>query len=332
MGSGLKIKKSCTITSDAVCEPLEGFYCVEPSDNGCGAAQKHRSCEPGQYISQKGFNLLIWILQLTFSCVFIPRKTLFKMTVRRKHLSAASLLILMIKVFSGQTLTCREERYQVGNECCPMCYPGSRVRTDCSEVRMTSCLPCLEGTYMNQLTSRRQCFPCSRCDEGSGLKMKSPCTITSDTVCEPLEGFFCVDPSDNGCGAAQKHRSCEPGQCISQNGTASTDSVCSDCSDGSFSDGTFPSCRPHTQCETKNLQLLKPGTTSTDAECGEHSSNKTITIIGIIVPVLFLLIVISAAVVFHFRDRIKSSLCSGTEGNGDNPKQETNPETEIMVV
>uniref|UniRef100_A0A3Q1JIF9 TNFR-Cys domain-containing protein n=1 Tax=Anabas testudineus TaxID=64144 RepID=A0A3Q1JIF9_ANATE len=89
---------------------------------------------------------------------------------------------------------------------------------------------------------------------GSGLKMKSPCTITSDTVCEPLEGFYCVDPSDNVCGAAQKQRSCEPGQCICQKGwfsyntrTASTDSVCSDCSDGSFSDGTFPSCRPHTQ-------------------------------------------------------------------------------------
>uniref|UniRef100_A0A3Q1JQB8 TNFR-Cys domain-containing protein n=1 Tax=Anabas testudineus TaxID=64144 RepID=A0A3Q1JQB8_ANATE len=231
------------------------------------------------------------------------------------------IIILVIKVFSGLSLPCHLAEYQTGNECCPMCLPGSRVKTDCTKVKTTSCQPCLEGTYMNQPTGLKLCFPCSHCDGGSGLKMKSSCTKTSDTVCEPLEGFYCVDPSDKGCRAAQKHRSCEPGQCISQKGTASTDSVCSDCSDGSFSDGTFPSCRPHTQCETKNLQLLKPGTTSTDAECGEHSSNKTITIIGIIVPVLFLLIVISAAVVFHFRDRIKSSLCSGTEGNGDNPKQ-----------
>ncbi|XP_033181962.1 tumor necrosis factor receptor superfamily member 14-like isoform X1 [Anabas testudineus] len=243
------------------------------------------------------------------------------MTVRRKHLSAASLLILMIKVFSGQTTTCRQSQYQIGNECCPMCLPGSRVRTDCSESRPTSCQPCLERTYMNQLTARRQCFICRTCDEGSGLKIKSSCTTTSDTVCEPLEGFFCVDPSDNGCRAAQKHRSCEPGQYISQKGTASTDTVCSDCSDGSFSDGTFPSCRPHTQCKTKNLQLLKPGTTSTDAECGEHSLNKTK--IGISVSLSILLFVILAAVAFQFKEKIKSSLCP-VKGNPVIPTEETN--------
>ncbi|XP_033181961.1 tumor necrosis factor receptor superfamily member 14-like isoform X3 [Anabas testudineus] len=193
------------------------------------------------------------------------------MTFRRKLLTAAYLLILMIKVFSGQTLTCHQAEYQTGNQCCPMCLPGSRVRTDCTEFISTSCLPCVEGTYMNQPTGLKQCFPCSQCDAGSGLKIKSLCTTSSDTLCEPLEGFYCVEPSDNGCGAAQKHKRCEPGQYISQKGTASTDSVCSDCSDGSFSDGTFPSCLPHTQCETKNLQLLKPGTTSTDAECEDHS-------------------------------------------------------------
>ncbi|XP_026223284.1 tumor necrosis factor receptor superfamily member 14-like [Anabas testudineus] len=209
-----------------------------------------------------------------------------------RGLFLSSVIILVIKVFSGLSLTCHQVEYLTGNECCPMCLPGSRVKTDCTEFISTSCVSCLEGTYMNKPTGRKQCFPCSHCDGGSGLKIKKSCTITSDAVCEPLEGFYCVEPSDNGCGAAQKHRSCEPGQYISQKGTASTDSVCSDCSDGSFSDGTFPSCRPHTQCETKNLPLLKPGTTSTAAECEEHS----------------------------------------TEGNGDNPKQETNPETEIMVV
>uniref|UniRef100_A0A7N6A9X4 TNFR-Cys domain-containing protein n=1 Tax=Anabas testudineus TaxID=64144 RepID=A0A7N6A9X4_ANATE len=201
-----------------------------------------------------------------------------------------------MKVVSGQTTTCHWTEYQTGNQCCPKCLPGSRVETDCTEFWSTSCLSCLEGTYMNKPTGRRTCFICRTCDEGSGLKMKSSCTTTSDTVCEPLEGFYCVDPSDNGCESAEKHTTCKPGQCISKRGTASTDSVCSDCSDGSFSDGTFPSCRPHTQCGTKNLQLLKPGTTSTDAECGEHSLNKTIIWISVSLSVL--LIVILAAVVF----------------------------------
>uniref|UniRef100_A0A3Q1JCK0 TNFR-Cys domain-containing protein n=1 Tax=Anabas testudineus TaxID=64144 RepID=A0A3Q1JCK0_ANATE len=244
------MKSSCTTASDTVCEPLEGFFCVDPSDNGCRAAQKHRSCEPGQYISQK--------------------------------------------------------EYQTGNQCCPKCLPGSRVETDCTEFWSTSCLSCLEGTYMNKPTGRRTCFICRTCDEGRFnlmFNMKSSCTTTSDTVCEPLEGFYCVDPSDNGCESAEKHTTCKPGQCISKRGTASTDSVCSDCSDGSFSDGTFPSCRPHTQCGTKNLQLLKPGTTSTDAECGEHSLNKTIIWISVSLSVL--LIVILAAVVFSFKNKME---------------------------
>lgn len=58
-GSGLKVKTSCTTTSDTVCEPLEGFYCMDFAEEGCVAAQKHTSCQPGQYVSQEGW----------FSCV-----------------------------------------------------------------------------------------------------------------------------------------------------------------------------------------------------------------------------------------------------------------------
>uniref|UniRef100_A0A4W6D468 TNFR-Cys domain-containing protein n=1 Tax=Lates calcarifer TaxID=8187 RepID=A0A4W6D468_LATCA len=185
---GLKIKTSCTSTSDTVCEPLEGFYCMDVKDKGCEAAQRHRHCEPGQYITE----------------------------------------------------------YQTGNECCPMCPPGSCVKTNCTEFRSRSCLPCLEGTYMNQPTERTQCFPCTNCDAGSGLKIKTSCTSTSDTVCEPLEGFYCMDVKDKCCMAAQRHKHCEPGQYISKKGTASTDTECSDCTDGTFSNGTFTSCQPHT--------------------------------------------------------------------------------------
>ncbi|KAA8591197.1 hypothetical protein FQN60_002140, partial [Etheostoma spectabile] len=80
-----------------------------------------------------------------------------------------------------------------------------------------------------------------------GLKLKTPCTTTSDTVCEPLEGFYCTYPIEDNCVVAEKHSSCQPGQYISQKGTAVRDTECSDCSDGTFSDGTlFPSCQPHT--------------------------------------------------------------------------------------
>uniref|UniRef100_A0A8C9XXC8 TNFR-Cys domain-containing protein n=1 Tax=Sander lucioperca TaxID=283035 RepID=A0A8C9XXC8_SANLU len=183
---------------------------------------------------------------------------------------------------------------------------GSRVRKHCKEFG-TSCLNCDEGTFMDQPTGLTECFPCARCDSGSGLKIKTACRTTSDTVCEPLEGFYCKDSSEKGCVEAQKHRSCQPGQYISQNGTVLRDTECSDCSDGTFSDGTLlTSCQPHTQCQH---QLIKPGTASTDAECGEQSSG---AVIVIVVPVICLVVAgISLLVVLILR---KKGRCKYTAG------------------
>ncbi|XP_026187710.1 tumor necrosis factor receptor superfamily member 14-like isoform X2 [Mastacembelus armatus] len=227
---------------------------------------------------------------------------LFNMSLRRNPVAAASVLILLMKVFSGHTLTCQRAEYQIDNECCPMCPPGSRVKTHCFKFRNTSCLPCTEGTFMNQPTGRRLCSPCMNCHEDSGLKRKRLCTFISDTVCEPLEGFYCIDSTGNGCEAAQKHKQCQPGQYIIQKGTASTDTVCSDCSEGTFSNGTFESCRPHTQCDSVNVQLIKAGTASTDAECGEHSSTlMTGVVIGVIV--FMLMIGVSAFLIYYLKEK-----------------------------
>ncbi|XP_008401997.1 tumor necrosis factor receptor superfamily member 5-like, partial [Poecilia reticulata] len=139
---------------------------------------------------------------------------------------------------------------------------------------------------MDHPNGLKRCTPCSTCDSGAGLKVKRGCEITADTVCEPMEGFYCTDLKSGGCAAAQKHRSCEPGQFISRMGTASTDTECSECSSGSFSDGTMLSCQLHTQCDKETLELIKAGTASTDAECGGKSSNNIGVVIG--VPVFFL--------------------------------------------
>ncbi|XP_054868859.1 tumor necrosis factor receptor superfamily member 14-like isoform X2 [Amphiprion ocellaris] len=237
-----------------------------------------------------------WCLQIKNNYNFQP----YEMIWRRKLLTPATFLIIVMNVFTGQTLTCHPAEYQIGNECCPMCPAGSRVKTDCTEFRSTSCLPCLDGTFVDKPTGQKKCFDCTNCDaEGLGLKVKTSCTTTSDAVCEPLDGFYCIDPRGNNCVAAQKHRICHPGQYINQKGTASTDTVCSDCSTGTFSDGTFTSCQPHFQCESVNLQLIKAGTVSTDAECGEKSSNVTVAVI--ISVVLFLLISAGLVSFFYFR-------------------------------
>ncbi|XP_071392183.1 tumor necrosis factor receptor superfamily member 14-like [Centroberyx affinis] len=211
------------------------------------------------------------------------------MPFRRKPLTIAPLLIFLMNVITGDALTCPHAEYRRGQKCCPMCPPGNRVYKDCTDRNRTSCLPCTEGTFLDKPSERTECFPCANCDAGVGLKVKRLCTTTSDAVCEPLEGHYCIDPKEDGCAAAQTHRSCKPGQYISQTGTATTDTVCIDCTGETYSDGTFTSCQPHTKCESMRLQQIRPGTHSTDSECREQSSDKTI-IITISVVVLLLLI------------------------------------------
>ncbi|KAM4570968.1 tumor necrosis factor receptor superfamily member 14-like isoform 1-T2 [Fundulus diaphanus] len=223
------------------------------------------------------------------------------MILRRKAWIITSvLLMLLMRDFRVHTLSCHKTEYKTGNECCPMCPAGSRVKTDCTEFKSTSCQPCTAGTYMDSPNGLKRCNPCSTCDSGAGLKEKQGCTLYTDTVCEPMEGFFCRDPKPGGCGVAQKHRSCEPGQFIRKMGTASTDTDCSDCISGTFSDGTMVSCQPHTQCEKENLQLIKAGTASADAECEEKSSNVTGIVIGVLVFFLVIAVIVVVLVLWKY--------------------------------
>uniref|UniRef100_A0A3Q0S2I5 TNFR-Cys domain-containing protein n=1 Tax=Amphilophus citrinellus TaxID=61819 RepID=A0A3Q0S2I5_AMPCI len=205
--------------------------------------------------------------------------------------------------FDVSLLTCRPAEYLIGSECCPRCSAGTRVETHCNEYRSTSCLPCMDGTYTDKASGLEQCTPCTSCAAGSGLKVKRSCTGTSDTVCEPLQGFYCIYSVGDDCETAQRHSSCGPGQYISNHGTASTDTECSDCSPGTFSDGTSPSCQPHIQCEDLNLQEITAGTSAADAQCGPRGVNVGAAV-GSVALVLF---VIVAAGVFYFRKKRKSS-------------------------
>ncbi|XP_034562924.1 tumor necrosis factor receptor superfamily member 14-like isoform X2 [Notolabrus celidotus] len=242
------------------------------------------------------------------------------------------LVVFMIIIISrGQTLACSETKYQVGNDCCSLCGKGEHLKTECKGDIDTSCKPCADGTYMDELNSLNSCYPCFKCDEGSGVRTNTSCTRTSDTVCEPLEGFFCNRSTEHSCLTAQRHRICKPGQYISQNGTSMTDAVCSNCTNGTFSDGTFPSCRTHTQCESLN----KPGNKSADAECGEPGPGKTgwnvvvvvvvVVVVGVVVVVV-VVVVLSALVALRYREKIKRSLNSGTKDKDDRSGRERGSE------
>uniref|UniRef100_A0AAX7UZ34 TNFR-Cys domain-containing protein n=1 Tax=Astatotilapia calliptera TaxID=8154 RepID=A0AAX7UZ34_ASTCA len=170
---------------------------------------------------------------------------------------------------------------------------GNRVKTDCTETAHTSCVACEGGTHMDKPSGLKQCTHCTICDLSFGLKENRTCTSTLDTVCKPEDGFYCVDVAAGSCMAAHKHRQCQPGEYISQTGTAFRDTECSDCSNGTFSDGTLKFCRPHRPCESLNLKLIRPGNATTDAQCEEQDQDNVVPIIiGCLLTILVIGIVI----------------------------------------
>ncbi|KAJ3585819.1 hypothetical protein NHX12_012228 [Muraenolepis orangiensis] len=183
-------------------------------------------------------------------------------------------------------------------------HPRMHVSEHCTESTSTLCATCEEGTFQGDHNGREQCFGCKNCDAGLSLKEKKSCTATSDALCGPLDGYFCVDPGGGGCLAAQKHRVCSPGQHISQRGTTDKDTECLHCTNGTFSDGTSTSCQTHTKCE--GLELIKPGSDSTDSECGKPSLHSGILVV-IVLAVVVLVAIVTGAVIWRYNKKRKDN-------------------------
>ncbi|KAK0149392.1 Tumor necrosis factor receptor superfamily member 14 [Merluccius polli] len=98
------------------------------------------------------------------------------------------------------SVNCRQREYRIGEDCCPTCPPGMYVKRHCTEFTSTSCRPCKEGTFQDNMNGRERCYSCTNCDAGLGLKVKKYCTL-----CENLDGYFCIDSNRDGCIAAQRH-------------------------------------------------------------------------------------------------------------------------------
>eukprot|EP00063_Salmo_salar_P027936 XP_014002771.1 PREDICTED: tumor necrosis factor receptor superfamily member 5-like isoform X1 [Salmo salar] len=229
-----------------------------------------------------------------------------------------NLAIILTLLNIQRSIACGRAEYRTGDECCPMCSPGNRVYRHCTEFTSTSCVPCTDSTFLDEPNGLTACIPCTNCDPGFGLKVMQPCRPSSDTVCGTLEGFYCLDPTKDGCRAAQRHSSCKPGQYISHTGTTSTDTVCSDCTGDTYSNGSLTSCQTHTQCDTLKLQQIKPGTYQSDSECGPQTSLSMAVIIPAVVGVV--LAVISAVTAVAIRRKIKA------------PVSETQSPTEVSVT
>ncbi|XP_060788249.1 tumor necrosis factor receptor superfamily member 14-like isoform X2 [Neoarius graeffei] len=195
-------------------------------------------------------------------------------------------------------------------------FDGNRVYRHCTEFTSTTCMPCVGSTYTAEPNGLPSCITCTVCDPGPGLRVKTACTRTSDTVCEPLEGFYCTDEYRDSCRYAVEHTKCSPGQYIKQKGTAVKDAECAVCADGTYSNGSLQICKPHTKCEDLGLKEITPGTNYFDVECGRKTPVHLIA--GIIVAVA--VVVVAGVIVFL----IKHKKVPPTAGTAEKPRFSTN--------
>uniref|UniRef100_A0A8C1QZR8 Tumor necrosis factor receptor superfamily member 14-like n=1 Tax=Cyprinus carpio TaxID=7962 RepID=A0A8C1QZR8_CYPCA len=187
---------------------------------------------------------------------------------------------------------CASAEYEINGHCCPMCAPGNRVLWHCTVDTSTTCESCSASTYTDEPNGLEMCFSCSTCD--AGLRIQKACTRLSNTICEPLKGFFCMVREKGSCKLAVKHSQCNPGEYIQQKGTASTDTVCGECTNGTYSDGTFTACQPHTICQSMGGKQIETGTTSSDAKC-EYTPNGLV--IGIVIGVVVIIVIVVIGVI-----------------------------------
>ncbi|XP_062418915.1 tumor necrosis factor receptor superfamily member 14-like isoform X2 [Pungitius pungitius] len=207
--------------------------------------------------------------------------------------------VLCVSVLMAPGKCCLSKEYELRDgQCCPMCHEGSVVRRDCTPQSGTRCVPCVNGTFMNQPNGLTKCFPCSSCDQGRGLFVQQGCTSKSDTICDVITGYFCealVD--DKGCSLSRRHSGCGAGHMIKERGTRRTDTVCEPCPPGSFSlEGL--NCTLWTTCSETKVQV-KEGSPTSDAICAAASRHHYI----IFVVILLMILLIGILVVLRFKGR-----------------------------
>ncbi|MCI4380680.1 hypothetical protein PGIGA_G00242730 [Pangasianodon gigas] len=210
-------------------------------------------------------------------------------TVRLRDVICLTLLNLIIVMGCK---ACNSAEYEIDGECCPMCAPGHHVLKHCDSNSGTRCKVCTGSTYTDVPNGLTACLSCTVCDEGNGLRVKHKCLYNSDTVCEPLPGYYCIETHGESCRKAREHSTCLPGQYIYQIGTSLIDTVCKDCSEETYSDGSLMHCEPHTNCESLGQITITQGTKSSDAVCS-HKPTHLGLIIGILLSLLLLIVILS---------------------------------------
>ncbi|XP_062843159.1 tumor necrosis factor receptor superfamily member 9b [Trichomycterus rosablanca] len=139
--------------------------------------------------------------------------------------------------------------------CCQTCKPGNQLVRQCGLDPQTLCAPCINGTYATEGIPK-SCLRCTQCL--SPMRVKTPCTASSDTVCDCDYGFRCGDQKCSFCiqvcgkGEEPSNRRCQP------------------CPAGKFNNQTHQHCISwSSSCPFPNQRIIAAGTAVSDIVCAD---------------------------------------------------------------
>ncbi|XP_004607286.1 tumor necrosis factor receptor superfamily member 9 [Sorex araneus] len=132
---------------------------------------------------------------------------------------------------------------------CSACAAG----TFCGKAANQTCFRCPPNSFSSK-SGQKACDICRTCE--GVFRTRKPCSETSNTECECVPGFRCVDA-----GCTQCKQDCAEGQELTQEG-------CKDCAFGTFYDEERGACRAWTDCSLAGKSVLAAGSKDRDVVCG----------------------------------------------------------------
>ncbi|XP_067873029.1 tumor necrosis factor receptor superfamily member 5-like isoform X1 [Heterodontus francisci] len=215
-----------------------------------------------------------------------------------------------------QVITCCQDRQFLHNGiCCDLCPAGTRVATYCRSNASTKCTLCVAGTYAIKAHNSTTCIPCQTC-KGEGLMILRDCKRNAETICTCKKGYYCNNKGRNTCWSCKRYTICNPGQGIRVTENMTSDVVCEECPDGTFSDKHSISqvCTGITNCHALGMIETMAGTKTSNAKCIYPEV--------IIIPIVVLAVLITAAVIFWKKQWLRCGRAHMLEHSGPQQTEE----------
>ncbi|CAK6966227.1 tumor necrosis factor receptor superfamily member 5 [Scomber scombrus] len=166
---------------------------------------------------------------------------------------------------------CQKDMFTKNGRCCDHCPAGKYVVEDCTATQKTKCDDCRHGHFTDEKNYIFNCRICKECSRDTNKVKVKDCTATEDTVCGCFSGYYC---SSDDCDHCLPVKHCDQGSGVEVKATGRNDTRCAPCGKGHYSNVTDSSspCQAHTRCEDFGRELKTPGTSTTNAICGDFKT------------------------------------------------------------